>query len=204
MNWPELILAGGVVVLMIAGALTFTRERKAIESVGVSLLSILYVGLLLSFVLRTRLDFITPSANHGTMALVLLLAVVKGNDIGAYCTGKLIGRHRIAPTLSPGKTIEGTLGGLALGVGAALLVCGLWTIDGYRLLTWPWALVYGLVVGLAGQVGDLVESVIKRDSGRKDSGRTLGPFGGAMDMADSVLLAAPVAYVLVAVAGVPW
>jgi phosphatidate cytidylyltransferase len=119
-------------------------------------------------------------------------------DIGAYTVGRLIGRRKMAPRISPGKTIEGGVGAIVFSCGIAWLA-GAW-ITGARV---PWSLpaasqtgwlVYGLLVGGAGMVGDLAESLLKRDVGRKDSSSWLPGFGGVLDMVDSVLLAAPVAW----------
>jgi phosphatidate cytidylyltransferase len=132
--------------------------------------------------------------------------VVKMSDVGAYTVGRLAGRHKLAPVLSPGKTIEGALGGLlfaCLGSWIALR----WVLPAMTgavavYSNWGW-LVYGLLVGLAGILGDLAESLIKRDVGRKDSSDWLPGFGGVLDMLDSVLLAAPVAYLCWAFGVVP-
>jgi phosphatidate cytidylyltransferase len=129
-----------------------------------------------------------------------LVIVVKMGDTGAYTVGRLIGRHKMAPRLSPGKTIEGA-------AGAILFAClGGWL--SFRYLgpvmvfpTWHdshcaaggwW--IYGLCLGIAGLIGDLAESLIKRDIGRKDSSTWMPGFGGILDILDSLLLAAPIAW----------
>jgi phosphatidate cytidylyltransferase len=108
--------------------------------------------------------------------------------------GSLVGRHRMAPTLSPGKTWEGAVASLLAALAAAWLVIDWWAVAPWR----PWGgwPVFGLVVGLSGTAGDLAESLVKRESGAKDSGRSLGGLGGFLDLVDSPLFAAPVAWLL--------
>ena len=130
-----------------------------------------------------------------------MIIVVKATDIGAYTTGRLFGRRKLAPTLSPGKTWEGAIGGLIFAVIGSMLALGPLaesldveiTRSGITWLTI--AVIYGLVVGAAGVFGDLAESMLKRDAGVKDSSEWLLGFGGVLDLLDSLLLAAPVAYV---------
>jgi phosphatidate cytidylyltransferase len=126
-------------------------------------------------------------------------------DIGAYTVGRLIGRHKMAPLISPGKTIEGAFGALAfscLGAWLAFQFVVPWTAEHSAVaMQWshPWSLwwgwiVFGLLVGAAGMLGDLAESLLKRDVGRKDSSTWLPGFGGVLDILDSLLLSAPVAW----------
>jgi phosphatidate cytidylyltransferase len=116
--------------------------------------------------------------------------VVKAADVGAYATGHLIGRHKLIAWLSPGKTIEGFIGGLVV---AAIVAALILTPPINPSFTRPQALFVGLVLGGIGQLGDLLESLLKRDAGVKDSGKLPG-FGGLLDLLDSPLLAAPAAY----------
>jgi len=120
---------------------------------------------------------------------VAALAAAKLGDVGAYSAGTRWGRHRLAPRVSPNKTIEGALGGLATSVGSALLAAVVFGLEGG---TGFWIL-FGAVVGAAAQVGDLVASALKRSAGAKDSGRLLPTFGGVLDVIDSPLFSAPVA-----------
>jgi len=119
----------------------------------------------------------------------IFLAVVFGTDTGAYYVGKALGRHKLAPKISPGKTVEGALGGTFLGV---VLGC-LW---GYYFLMVPFRVLIPLCAGLSivGQIGDLLESMIKRACGVKDSGRLLPGHGGLLDRVDALIFAAPVLY----------
>ena len=134
----------------------------------------------------------------GLAALVSVVFIVKWSDVGAYFTGKSLGRNKLAPRISPGKTREGFVGGLLLAVAAAVVFH--WFIIPWLLpaATRPalWLLtVYGLALAIAGVCGDLSVSMLKRDADRKDSGNWLPGLGGVLDVSDSLLWAAPLAYV---------
>ena len=127
-----------------------------------------------------------------TLAAVIL--VVKSSDIGAYFTGHAIGRHKLIPWLSPGKTWEGFFGGVALAAGAGAAI-GTWaSLPAIDLRT---GIALGAVMGVVGPFGDLLESALKRGAGMKDSGRIIPGMGGLFDVLDSLLLAGPVAWLLV-------
>lgn len=130
--------------------------------------------------------------------MLSLVIVVKMCDTGAYTVGRLIGRRKMAPVLSPKKTIEGAIGGLVfacLGSWAAFhwLTPAITHSSRPPSPAWGW-LAYGLLVAMAGMLGDLAESLLKRDLGRKDSSTWMPGFGGVLDVLDSIILAAPVAY----------
>jgi phosphatidate cytidylyltransferase len=142
-----------------------------------------YLGLLPSFLMQLRWLNAT--------ALALAIFLPKCCDIGAYFTGRLIGRHKMAPVLSPKKTWEGVLGGLILSAAVAV------AINRPRSVVPggdPAAAAFGLVVGGAGVLGDLAESMIKRDCRKKDASQMMPGFGGVLDVIDSILFAAPIAY----------
>lgn len=124
--------------------------------------------------------------------ILLLLAVVWAGDTGAYFVGKALGRHKLYPAVSPKKTIEGSLGGLAASVGVAVAFATLWMPS----LGVVRAVLIGLVGGVAAQVGDLVESLLKRAAGVKDSGNLLPGHGGMLDRVDGVIFAFPVVFAL--------
>ena len=140
-------------------------------------------------------------SNAIVAALVGMIAAVKFGDVLAYLVGSTVGRHRMAPTLSPGKTWEGAVGSL----GGALIASWIVLLPFHAMLTpadggsaepfGGW-LVHGVVVGTAGMLGDLAESLLKREAGFKDSGGALGALGGALDLVDSLLFAAPAAWLL--------
>jgi phosphatidate cytidylyltransferase len=154
-----------------------------------------YLGLLPSFLMQLRwLPPSIPPQGRGGMeggALALGIFIPKCCDIGAYFTGRLLGRHPMAPVLSPKKTWEGVLGGLLLSAAAAVAINRpLSVVPGGDLA----AAAFGLVVGGAGVLGDLAESMIKRDCRRKDASQMMPGFGGVLDVIDSILFAAPIAY----------
>lgn len=133
------------------------------------------------------------TGEDGAVALVLTIAAAAVADVGAYAVGSLLGRHKIAPRLSPNKTWEGLLGGLVLAGAAAWLVVPLMS-DDFGAVN---AVVVAVVVSLAGFVGDLFESMVKRDLGIKDFGSFLPGHGGILDRVDGILLALPVGWVMV-------
>ena len=120
---------------------------------------------------------------------MLFLLTVKCADIGAYFTGKAVGRHLWVPQISPAKTWEGFIGGILLASIIASLFARLFDIIPVAV-----ALFFGGVIGIFGQLGDLLESMLKRDAGEKDAAHLLPAFGGVLDLVDSVIVAAPVAY----------
>jgi phosphatidate cytidylyltransferase len=150
-----------------------------------------YLGLLPAFFAGLRWWPADAPPLAGVAALALAIFVPKSGDIGAYFTGRALGRHKMTPLLSPKKTWEGLAGGLVLSAVAAVLinrlVAPLLRGDGE-------AAAFGLVVGAAGVLGDLAESAVKRDCQKKDASRAVPGFGGVLDVVDSVLFAAPVAY----------
>lgn len=147
-----------------------------------------YVPLLAGFV-----TLLLAPVDGGTRVLALL-AVVVASDVGGYAVGSFLGRHRMAPTISPGKTWEGTAGSLALAGLTGMLVVQ-FALDA----AWWQGAVFGVAVAAAAIAGDLAESLIKRDVGVKDMGNVLPGHGGVMDRFDSILFAAPVAYLLLMV-----
>ena len=190
-----LALALGVLAAFFVEMRRYRSPGGATQGVALTILALAYVGLLLSFVCQLRLQ---GPGGLGIGSLASLIIVVKLSDVGAYTVGRLFGRHKLAPRLSPGKTVEGAIGGLAAAcVGAYLalewIVPKLAGAKYESRLAWGW-IVFGLLVGTAGILGDLAESLMKRDLGRKDSSDWMPGFGGVLDVLDSILLAAPVAY----------
>jgi phosphatidate cytidylyltransferase len=149
---------------------------------GVNCFSIWYLGLLSSFCVAIRIEF-------GTWALLMFIFVIKSADIGAYTFGTLFGKHKFSPKVSPGKTWEGMGGAF---IAAVIVAVGFAT--GCGIMVWWSAIVFGLCFAVLGQLGDLTESMIKRDAEQKDSARKVPGFGGVLDIIDSLLIAAPVAY----------
>lgn len=200
-SWPVLALAAGVLVAFLGEMRRYKKPGGVTINLAGAVFAMVYVGLMLSFVVRLRLGW-------GIAALASLVIVVKMGDIGAYTVGRLFGRHKLAPVLSPGKTVEGAIGAIVFATLGAWLAFAWLTpwlmqtaaaadISEHLRTSGPWRgwLVFGPMVGLAGLLGDLAESLIKRDVGQKDSSRWMPGFGGVLDILDSILLAAPVAYV---------
>ncbi len=189
------IVSSCAAVVLLA-SLVFYSRGKSVEGVvaatGGALLSFVYLGLLLGFMLVIRRE-------HSPWVLLWILFVTKSCDIGAYFTGRSIGRHKLIPWLSPGKTWEGLAGGVL--TSAALGALGLWILT-TKVLKGPDAFTAsiaagafaGFLFGIVGQAGDLIASLFKRDAGLKDAGNSLPGFGGVLDVVDSPILVAPVAY----------
>jgi phosphatidate cytidylyltransferase len=190
-SWPFAAVTICTLVLFVDEMRLFQRPGRAIANMAASTLALVYVGVLVSFLVQLRLAW-------GVGALVSLIIVVKMGDTGAYLVGRLVGRHKMTPVISPGKTWEGA-------VGAIFFAClGAWLSWQFLLLYmyadaapgsgWSW-IPYGILVGIAGIFGDLAESLLKRDAGRKDSSAWMPGFGGVLDVLDSLLFAAPVGWV---------
>ncbi len=193
LGWPLLAFTVAFLATWIGEMRRYQKPGGVIVNVALATLGIAYAGLLISFAMHLRL-LGTPS--QGMVRLAALIAVVKAGDTGAYTVGRLIGRHKMAPVISPGKTWEGVAGALLFASLAAWLVfTQLASAMGIEPLgqNGGW-LLFGLVVGATGIVGDLAESLFKRDMGRKDSSTWLPGFGGVLDILDSIIFAAPVAY----------
>jgi phosphatidate cytidylyltransferase len=190
--WPRLVaIPQGVYLpvvtaLALAGMVVRQHQRFGTAGVlancGVSCFTLLYLGLLGSFLLAIRID-------GGLWEFVAFIFAVKASDIGAYTFGKLFGRHKLAPRVSPGKTWEGLAGAAVFAVIVSLAFAGIFGIMGVWL-----APVFGAIMAVVGQLSDLVESMLKRDAQQKDSSNRVPGFGGILDVIDSPLFAAPCAY----------
>lgn len=186
-----------VAAAFVGGVARYAAGGRELVRVAGSVAAAVSIGLPLAFMVALRLVATDNEAGPfaALVPLVSLIAVVKAGDIAAYAAGSLVGRHRMAPALSPGKTWEGAAASLAASVAVAWLVL---EQAGSGLAARPlggW-LMYGTLVGAAGMLGDLAESLAKRELSAKDSGHTLGGMGGLLDLVDSLLLAAPVAWLL--------
>ncbi len=171
--------------------------RGAVVNIAITLMFIFLAGGLAGYMTRLRMEVGGPA---GAAIVVFSMLVAKLTDIGAYFTGLVAGRTKLVPWLSPKKTWEGLLGGVltatlgALAIGLLLDEFGLVRFDHLRLPA-PVALtLFGLLMGAFATAGDLAESLLKRDAELKDSGDTIPGMGGVLDVADSALLAAPVAW----------
>ncbi len=165
-----LLIAAGVALFLVH----FKRPADALSNVATAFFGICYIAVPLSFML----DILYTD---GRWWLVYLILVTKITDIGAYFIGRLWGKHRLAPVLSPKKTIEGAVAGFLCAIGLSYAMGG------------EHAILLGAALGIFGQIGDLAESLFKRDADFKDSNKLPG-LGGILDMIDSLLFTAPILY----------
>jgi phosphatidate cytidylyltransferase len=193
--------AGLTYALCTLGLLGYEASRyeqpgQRMESLGGHVLIVSYVGLLLAATVQLRW---VAGAQLGYLALGSMVIAVKMGDTGAYTFGRLFGKRKMSPKLSPGKTWAGFVGALvgsALGAWAWLTLATPLFDSAARPAAWHWSVFYGAVMGVVGLVGDLCESLIKRDMGQKDAAALMPGFGGLLDLLDSILYAGPVAYAL--------
>jgi phosphatidate cytidylyltransferase len=179
---PQVLLAG-VAVLPMLFALTLAQRRPSVGGLAVTLLGIYWIGFALAHAVMLR------GLPHGEGIVLDVLVGTFLGDTGAYLGGRLFGSRPLAPAISPNKTVEGLL------IGMATAVIAVWFAGRYQdWLPGAHALVLGLGVALAGPVGDLFESFVKREAGAKDAGRLFGAHGGALDRLDAVLFTAVVGY----------
>lgn len=193
--WPPVVVTFALVVLA-----TFLHELyhyrgpgNVTVRVAMTTWVVAYLGLLPSFLLKLR--WLDGDPERSGWLIMLVIFVPKCGDIGAYFTGRLLGRTPFSPRISPKKTWEGFAGGLVLSALTAVGIDAAAPIFRYGATE---AVGFGVVVGTAGVLGDLAESLVKRDCGAKDASRRLPGFGGLLDVMDSILFAAPVAYLWLA------
>ena len=191
----EWMVGGFMLTLVFAFLLYGIAETRQTGTVTMSstILGAAWIALGLSHLLLLR-----DIPEHGRLAVFTVLLAVFADDTAAYLVGRLVGRHKFAPALSPGKTWEGFLAGTAAAI--AVVFFALYEED---FLTIPESIALGAVIALAGAAGDLFESALKRDLQVKDSGQLLGGHGGMLDRIDSLLFAAVAAFYVVLAFGFP-
>jgi len=180
-NWEFLFIVLTVLILIL---MQFRRRQNSGVIVGISttVFGILYISWFFSFLIKIRY------LAGGLGLLTTLLLITKLGDIGAYLVGSRFGKTPLMPRISPNKSIEGAIGGLIFSISAAL-ICRVFLPFNYLHL-----ILLGLSLGILGQLGDLSESLMKRDCNVKDSGNTFPGMGGVLDLIDSLLFTAPVFY----------
>ena len=181
-----------VILVLTAGTLIATTLRgapfdKMISSAGATILGVLYIALLGSYLVLTRMGFAPTLSAH---LLSFFFLVLMGADAGAYYLGRALGKHKLAPSISPGKTWEGAVGGVL----AALAMATLAHFWFFRELPLKYMLPLAAVMTVVGIFGDLAESALKRGAGAKDAANILPGHGGILDRLDSLLFNAPLIY----------
>jgi len=178
------ILSGLIIVLFLFYLLFHTNPKEGLHDLSLSLLGIAYLALLCPYLALIR------NLSNGSTLFLLLLVIVWLTDTGAYFIGKKWGAHKLYEKISPGKTIEGAVGGLVFALVGAYLYASAF-IDFINI---PQILIIAFLVSCIGQVGDLCESMIKRSFRYKDSGKIIPGHGGILDRIDALIFAAPLLY----------
>ncbi len=187
----ELVLVFSLLGALIRLVIVHETHKAPIVTAALTLFGLMYVPFLFNFV--ALLAFMRGDVEQNRFILIYLLAVTKFSDVGAYVIGSLIGRHKMIPRISPGKTWEGFAGAILTSLGISMLLC-YFMRSHIPALSLTDSVILGLLLPLVSVVGDLAESVVKRDASIKDSGRTIPGIGGALDLIDSILFTAPVLY----------
>jgi phosphatidate cytidylyltransferase len=194
---PMFAYVASVLALFFVACMRYREPGKNLTNLGSELIVVTYVGLLLSFVVQLRWP---GKVNWSYLPLGSLIVATKCGDIGAYTLGRLFGKKKMVPLLSPGKTWMGAWGAV-LGATAGSVAwfqfgSQMFAKPGQAPCEWYWSALLGAILGVVGLIGDLAESLIKRDVGAKDAPALIPGFGGLLDVLDSILYAGPVAYIL--------
>jgi len=180
------------IILWLFGVQALKHDPKGtIKNVSITIFGIIYTLFFLSFIMPIRY------MSNGLGIILLVLLITKGGDIGAYFFGRKFGKHKLS-SFSPNKTIEGAIFGLFCSL---IIAIGLNILPGIRILPLYLIIPFGLLIGVSGMCGDLMESVMKRDADAKDSSSTIPAFGGVLDILDSLLISIPVAYCFLVIIG---
>ena len=193
------LTAAAVIFLALIGSVIWLRgvEGRPLVSVSVTLFGAFYAALV-TFIYPLRYHDYAVGALAGTALVMFPIGVTWGTDIGAYAFGRMFGKRKLMPSVSPGKTVAGALGGVI----AAIASCWFYVTVilkpyGQLALTPMGMILFAVAISVAGQTGDLAESLLKRDAGVKDSSTLLPGHGGILDRFDSLLFALPVAYLII-------
>jgi phosphatidate cytidylyltransferase len=170
---------------------------KPLAAISATVFGALYTGATLSFVYVLRYHNYAVGDTAGALAVILPIALTWASDTGAYFSGRLIGGAKLMPSVSPGKTVAGAVGAVVVTVIAAYTFVHGLLIPKAQLAFTPWGLIaFGVIISVVAQVGDLAESMLKREAGVKDSGTVFPGHGGVLDRLDSLFFVLPVAYAL--------
>ncbi|HEX3627056.1 MAG TPA: CDP-archaeol synthase [Verrucomicrobiae bacterium] len=183
----------GFIILFVLGLCVrqlFSKKNPAgMVAIGTTLFGLMYVPWLMNFI--QEINFF-PHV-QGKFFLIYFVLVTKFSDTGAYAVGSLIGKHKMIPRISPGKTWEGFGGAIALSTAASLVFVHFFG-DRMAGMNWMHAIILGVILSVAAVIGDLIESLFKREAGVKDSGKFFPGIGGLLDLLDSLLFNAPIMY----------
>ena len=182
-----ILLALNLVTVAVISMFQFKADRTVLDIIVRQLQGIIYIPLPLCFLILIR------ESQSGAIWIFLLLAIIFAGDTSAFYVGSYLGRRKLSPAISPGKTIEGAIGGLAANLVVGLVGKALFLPE----LPWSLCILFLIAVGISGQTGDLFESEMKRSSNIKDSSNILPGHGGILDRIDALLFASPVAYVFI-------
>ncbi|MFA5388636.1 MAG: phosphatidate cytidylyltransferase [Candidatus Omnitrophota bacterium] len=180
-----------IIILITLFMIHFTRKesRNAVNLIAVTLFAIFYIGWFFTFLVKIRF------LEDGHKLVAYLLLVTKSGDVGAYLIGSNFGRHKLIPRISPNKSVEGAIGGFIFSIACAIIL-------GRHYISWmnfSFVLISGVLIGIFAQLGDLAESLIKRDYEVKDSSVFFPGLGGMLDVIDSILFTAPIFYICLAI-----
>ncbi len=195
---PPLALAV-LIPLVVLGVAIWARgvAGRPLASAAVTVFGIVYVGATLSFAYGLRYHRFAIGALAGSALVLLPVVLTWGSDTGAYFAGRTFGKRKLIPSVSPGKTVAGAVGGLIATVIVAYLYSRFALRPAAQLALSPWgAVIFGTIISVAAQVGDLAESLLKREADVKDSSRLIPGHGGVLDRVDSLLFTLPVGYLL--------
>ena len=185
-----LVLALFVIAVLISQTFRFQKDfTKMLTGIGVTILGVMYVAFLGGFLISTRVGF-ENVPGLSTDLLLYFFIVMFGSDSGAYFAGRAFGKHKLAPKISPGKTVEGLIGGIVAAAGFAALC----TLTFFQELPYQFSIPLAVVMAAVGVLGDLAESAMKRGSNTKDAAAILPGHGGLLDRLDSLLFNAPILY----------
>jgi len=187
-----MVFVFSLLVFLLLQSLLAPPGALSLEGIGLTIFGVIYVGFFFShqILLREGMSHHCGSNKAGWYYLLFPYLIVWVSDTSAYFTGKFFGRHKLAPLISPGKSVEGAIGGLLFSVTAALVYSS--AVPGY--LTSRDALILGLIVAIVCQAGDMFESLLKRAAGVKDSSSLIPGHGGILDRYDGILVSVPISY----------
>jgi len=193
----SLTLIVAMALLVFAAAIWLRGPRgKALSSVSITAFGVMYAGLF-SYIYALRYHDYAVGAGAGTILVLLPVLLTWATDIGAYVFGRTFGKRKLIPSISPGKTVEGAIGGLGMAVVICLVYVRFVLMPYAQLgLTVQGAVLFAIVISVAAQTGDLAESLLKREAGVKDSSNIIPGHGGVLDRFDSLLFVLPIAFLL--------